>query len=199
MEHLNQTLFLLINASAHPPLLSLDAALFFANWLVPLAVVVFVALWVRKSTEDRGALITATLIMLIGLGINQVLGAFYFHPRPFMIGLGNQLLAHPPDNSFPSDHATFMWSLGFALLSSGRLRLWGATLAIAGLAVAWARVYVGVHFPFDMLGSLIVSLLVAALARPLSKPIQRWVLPVCNRLYLRMIDVLRLPPVIFPR
>lgn len=199
MEHVNQAFFLLINASAHPPLLALYAGLFFAEWLVPLAVVLFVVLWVRKSAEERGALITATLIMLIGLGINQVLGALYFHPRPFMIGLGHQFLPHPLDNSFPSDHATFLWSLGFALLVTGRLRRWGITLSLAGLAVAWARIYVGVHFPLDMLGSLLVSLSVAALARPLSVPVQRWALPVCNRLYDRMIDLLRLPPVIFPR
>ncbi|MDX5929401.1 undecaprenyl-diphosphatase [Acidiphilium acidophilum] len=149
MGHLNDLLFLLINAGAHPPEFLLSAALFLATWLVPLAILVFVLLWIRKGRPDRIGLISATITMLIALGVNQIIGLFYFHPRPFMIGLGHQYLPHPPDNSFPSDHATFLWSLGFALLALGALRAWAALLVMAGFAVAWARVYVGVHFPFE--------------------------------------------------
>lgn len=199
MEHLNDQLFLAINAGAHPSAILLAAGLFCAAWLVPLAVLLFVVLWIRKPAEQRGALITATVVMLIGLGVNQLLGALYFHPRPFMIGLGHQYLPHPADNSFPSDHATFIWSLGFALLVLGRLRLWGIILTIAGFCVAWGRIYVGVHFPLDMLGSFMVSLLVAFQARPLDGPVERWALPVCNRLYDRILGGLRLPPTMFPR
>ena len=199
MEHINDLFFLVINASAHPPVPVLTTALFLANWLVPLAVLLFITLWVRKSTNARGSLLTATLVMLIGLGVNQLLGAIYFHPRPFMIGLGHQYLPHLPDNSFPSDHATFLWSLGFALLILGHLRRWGVVLVLAGLAIAWARVYVGVHFPFDMLGSLIVSLVVAGFARILSGPFLKWVLTPCNSLYIRLIVALHLPPALFPR
>ncbi|HUX83424.1 MAG TPA: phosphatase PAP2 family protein [Halothiobacillus sp.] len=199
MERINDLLFLVINASAHPPVPVLTTALFLANWLVPLAVLLFITLWVRTSTNARGSLLTATVVMLIGLGVNQLLGAIYFHPRPFMIGLGHQYLPHLPDNSFPSDHATFLWSLGFALLILGHLRRWGAVLVLAGLAIAWARVYVGVHFPFDMLGSLIVSLVVAGFARILSGPLLKWVLMPCNSLYIRLIVALHLPPVLFPR
>ena len=199
MGHLNDQLFLAINASAHPPSVLLAIGLFCASWLVPLAVLLFVVLWVRKPADERSALIVATAVMLIGLGVNQVLGALYFHPRPFMIGLGHQYLPHPADNSFPSDHATFLWSLGFTLLALGRLRRWGIALTFAGFGVAWARIYVGVHFPLDMLGSFIVSLMAALLARPLSRPAERWALPFCKRLYDRVLDGLRLPPVIFPR
>lgn len=199
MEHLNEQLFLAINAKAHPLAVLLAAGLFCASWLVPLVVLLFLVLWVRKPAGERGALIVATAVMLIGLGVNQLLGALYFHPRPFMIGLGHQYLSHPADNSFPSDHATFIWSLGFALLALGRLRLWGIVLTLAGFSVAWARIYVGVHFPLDMLGSFVVSLVAAALAKPLSGPGNHWALPFCNQLYDRLIGALRLPPVIFLR
>lgn len=199
MTHFNVELFLAINASAHPPAILLAAGRFMAAWLVFLTMLLFVILWIRKPANERGALIVATLVALIGLGVNQLIGVFYFHPRPFMIGLGHQYLAHPPDNSFPSDHATFVWSLGFALLAMGRLRRWGIALTLAGFAVAWARIYVGVHFPFDMFGSLIVSLAVAGLARPLVRPTERWALLWCNRFYRRLADALRLPSSLFPR
>lgn len=38
---------------------------------------------------------------------------------------------------------------------------------LAGVAVAWARIFLGVHFPFDMLGALLVAALSAALVTPL--------------------------------
>ena len=199
MEQLNDQLFLAINAGAHAPAVVVAFAVFIANWLVPLTVLLFVVLWVRKDEQSRGTLLSATLIMLLGLGINQLIGMMYFHPRPFMIGLGHQYLPHPIDNSFPSDHATFMWSLGFALLMLGGLRGWALALIAGGVAVAWARVYVGVHFPFDMAGSLLVALAVSALARPLHRRVRRHLLPLCNRAYEQLIRVSRLPPALFPR
>lgn len=199
MGHLNDLLFLLINAGAHPPEFLLSAALFLATWLVPLAILVFVLLWIRKGRPDRIGLISATITMLIALGVNQIIGLFYFHPRPFMIGLGHQYLPHPPDNSFPSDHATFLWSLGFALLALGALRAWAALLVMAGFAVAWARVYVGVHFPFDMAGSMIVALGVTRFTKVLHQLVQRWLGPFCVELYEWAVCFCHLPAVLFPR
>lgn len=199
MEQLNDQLFLIINAGSNAPAPVVDIAVFIANWLVPLTVLLFVVLWVRKDEKSRGTLLSATLVMLLGLGVNQLIGMVYFHPRPFMLGLGHQYLPHPADNSFPSDHATFMWSLGFALLVLGGLRTWALGLIAGGLAVAWARVYVGVHFPFDMAGSLLVSLAVSAFARPMDRQFRRHLLPLCNRLYEQLIRLGRLPPALFPR
>lgn len=199
MEHINDLLFLALNAGPRPPRFVLGVALFLANWLAPLAILLFVGLWIRKPARDRSALITATLTMLLGLVVNQALGLLYFHPRPFMAGIGRQYLAHAADNSFPSDHATFLWSLGFSLLALGALRGWAALLLIAGVAIAWARIYVGVHFPFDMLGSLFVALAVTPLSKAINSPVERWLTPFCVRLYEDAIRLCRLPRLLFPR
>jgi undecaprenyl-diphosphatase len=42
------------------------------------------------------------------------------------------------------------------LLLNGVTRL-GVVTLLAGLAMAWARVFVGVHFPLDMVGAVIVA------------------------------------------
>ena len=78
-------------------------------------------------------------------------------PRPFMVGLGHPFLAHVADASFPSDHLTLWWSVAFSLLLHKRTRWAGGLLAVAGLPVAWARIYLGVHFPLDMLGAIVVA------------------------------------------
>ncbi|MGH7121770.1 MAG: undecaprenyl-diphosphatase [Acetobacteraceae bacterium] len=196
---MNDSLFLAINAGPHPPTLVLAVARLIAVWAVPAAVVLFVLLWIRVRPERRGALITATFVMALGLILNFLIGLAYFHPRPFMVGLGQQHLPHAPDSSFPSDHATFLWSLGFGLLVLGAWRILAALMLAAGVGVAWARVYLGVHFPFDMLGALVVSLIVTCAARRLYGPVGSFVLPPCNRGYEALITAFHLPAVIFPR
>ena len=52
-------------------------------------------------------------------------------------------------------------------------RVAGITLALLGLPMAWARIYLGVHFPLDMVGAA----LVAALSAWLALREVRWYLP----------------------
>ena len=73
-----------------------------------------------------------------------------------MIDLGHTFLAHQAETSFPSDHAVVFFALGLAFMR-GSLRKAGALLVLFGIAVGWARVYLGVHFPFDIVGALAVA------------------------------------------
>ena len=115
-------------------------------------------MWILGRRDARGALLATVLGVSVALGINQMLGLLWFEPRPFMIGLGHTLALHVVENSFPSDHATFLWSLGFALLATGEARWWGVMVCMVGLLVAWARVYLGLHFPIDMAASFFVAI-----------------------------------------
>lgn len=77
-----------------------------------------------------------------------------------MLGLGQNFLEHTPESSFPSDHATVMFTLAIALMLAS-LRKLGLLILLLGTLVGWARVYLGVHFPFDIAGALLVSLISA--------------------------------------
>lgn len=156
METLNQSLFLLINASAHPPALLLQLATFLAQWLIDGIPLLLIWLWLRGGRTERSAAIAATLSVLFALGCGQVITMLWPHPRPFMIGLGHTFLAHKPESSFPSDHATVFFTLGVGLML-GSLRKAGALVLLLGVLVGWARVYLGVHFPFDIAGALLVA------------------------------------------
>lgn len=81
-----------------------------------------------------------------------------------MIGLGHTLIPHAADSSFPSDHLTLLWAVAFSFLMHRSPRLAGMALALLGLPVAWARIYLGVHFPLDMVGAALVAGLSAWLA-----------------------------------
>ena len=164
MEDLNHALFLWLNAPEHPSTLLLAIATFFAEyaiWALP-AIIGFG--WLRGSEHTRKVLLEATVSGLVGLLINQIIGLIWQHPRPFMIGLGHTLIPHAADSSFPSDHLTLQWAVAFSFLMHRSPRMVGLALALLGLPVAWARIYLGVHFPLDMVGAALVAGLGAWLA-----------------------------------
>ena len=164
MESLNQALFLWLNAPKHPHPMQLTTAQFFAEyaiWAVPALIGVG---WLRGSEDNRKAMLVATASGLLRLLFNQLIGLVWMHPRPFMIGLGHTLIPHTADSSFPSDHLTLWWAVAFSLLMQREQRRTAIVMAFLGLPMAWARIYLGVHFPIDMLGAIAVAVLSARLS-----------------------------------
>ena len=127
--------------------------------------VMFAVLWFFVGKTKKKTLLEATEAAIIGLAINQLIGLLYFHPRPYMIGLCHPLFPHGPENSFPSDHATLMFSAAFYLLMVGHWASCGIPLMTIAVLTAWGRVYSGIHFPFDIAGSMLVGLGGVAMAR----------------------------------
>ncbi len=96
--------------------------------------------------------------------IISIIRAFFMRPRPFVIAKVNEILPHiPNDGSFPSTHTTVMFALAFTLLTYD-LR-WGITYLIIAFISGSMRVVVGVHFPLDIFGGILVGYLAAALAK----------------------------------
>jgi undecaprenyl-diphosphatase len=164
MEDFNHALFLLLNASEHPSTLLLVIATFFAEYVIWVIPAIIGIGWLRGSEHTRKVLLEAAASGLAGLLINQIIGLVWQHPRPFLIGLGHTLIPHAADSSFPSDHLTLLWAVAFSFLMHRSPRTAGLILALLGLPVAWARIYLGVHFPLDMVGAALVAVLSAWLA-----------------------------------
>lgn len=179
----NTDLFLLLNAPSHPG----GAMLLFAEILaagpVMLAPVLLACLWVWGHPDRRAALLAVAAGLFVGQAVNMLLGTTWYEPRPFMAGVGHTWMTHAADNGFPSDHATLAWSLGLGLFFTGASRRWGAAACLLGVAVGWDRVYLGVHFPVDVLTSAPAGLLAATVACIAVPPVQVWLLPPAERLY----------------
>ena len=101
----------------------------------------------------------------LGVTIDAVIGLIYFHPRPFMEHLGTMLIHHKPETSFPSDHTTFTLSIALMLLTFKTTRVLGIVFTFLALLCGIARIYAGVHWPFDILGSIIVSITAVIIIR----------------------------------
>lgn len=93
-------------------------------------------------------------------GVAEIIRFFYHHPRPFLLYSVHQLL---PESgwSFPSGHAIFFFSL--ATVVSFFNKKWGRVFFITALIISISRVIVGVHYPSDILGGMVLGILVAYL------------------------------------
>ena len=152
----NLILFHIVNGMAgRSP--ALDSTMIFAaKYTIYIFGVYLAYIWLVKNIYRQEVLFTG-YAALFGLGINLFITQFYFHPRPFMIPTGILLIAHASESSFPSDHATIMFSLSLMLLTFKDLRRTGAVFLVLSCVSGFARVYSGLHFPADIAGSLLVA------------------------------------------
>lgn len=160
LEDINQSLFYSINKFAgFNPMLD-ETAKIIAEYLPFVFIVVMVYLWFSKKDDNSkiGLLLTG-YSALLAIFINFLITAFYFHPRPFTVHMGKLLIPHGTETSFPSDHATFMFSIAFAFIILDEFRIIGIVFSLLALIGGMARVFVGVHFPVDIAGSIGVSVI----------------------------------------
>lgn len=133
-------------------------AMILAEYLPLIFIVWLILLWIKKDRTHKDIALWSGYTSVIGVLLNFLITAFYFHPRPFMMNLGKLLIDHGPETSFPSDHTTFMMSVAFMLIYCKESRVGGITLFLLSIVGGVSRVYCGLHFPLDILGSFFVSL-----------------------------------------
>lgn len=199
VELWNQSAFLALNAGVQAPVFDIIIARMLANGSIYLAVGLLIYAWIRRGRLVRFALLEAICAAPIGLSVAQAIAAIWYHPRPFEIGLGRQWLDHAAEASFPSDHATLMFSLAIPLLCRAESRRWGSSLLLLGFAVAWSRIYLGVHFPLDMLGAFGVAAFACFCIWMAEPRLQRLFYPLLASTYETVLRRLSLPEFIFPR
>lgn len=166
------TLFQLLNAPTHPAATTVWLALFCAERLVLAVPLVLAFLWLRGDIARKNAVFAATAAGLLALGVAQLF-ALHYVPRPFAAGIGHTLLPHVADSSFPSDHSTLMAAVAVILLFTRETRRLGLLLVALWLPMAWGRVYVGVHYPSDLVGGAVLGATMALLVWGFGEPLVR--------------------------
>ncbi|MET7702818.1 phosphatase PAP2 family protein [Streptomyces sp. NPDC005485] len=141
--------------------------------LLAMVLLVLWCWWTVRRRGDEGAaasvagLVWAPLAAGIAVLVNVPIRGFVERPRPFVDHQGlDVLVSGKSDFSFVSDHATLTMAMGVALFVANRkFGLVGIGLA---LLEGFCRVYMGVHYPTDVVGGFALGTAVALLLSPLA-------------------------------
>ncbi|MEU1041984.1 phosphatase PAP2 family protein [Streptomyces sp. NPDC005551] len=141
-----------------------------------LLAMVLLVLWCWWTVRRRGgenaapavaALVWAPLAAGIAVLVNVPIRGFVERPRPFVDHRGLEVLVSGKhDFSFVSDHATLTMAMGVGLFVANR------RFGLAGIGLAllegFCRVYMGVHYPTDVVGGFALGTAVVLLLSPLA-------------------------------
>lgn len=157
LEALNRQIFLFINADDSTSAWLLTLAKFLAKDTLLLLPLLLAGLWLWGGDARRQLAVKAVVVTAVSLAMGCILGLLWFHPRPFMVPvIGHTYIQHVSDASFPSDHTTIFFAIGFCLLAA-ETRLFGLGVLAVGAAMAWARIFTGLHFPLDIIGAVVLA------------------------------------------
>jgi membrane-associated phospholipid phosphatase len=102
----------------------------------------------------------AALAAMAALGVGQIIGGAVDRARPYETMSNVHLLVDKTtDFAFPSDHATVAGAVAVGLLFANRR--WGIVASVLAVLMAFTRVYVGAHYPGDVLAGLALGGLVS--------------------------------------
>ncbi len=152
---MNMEIFRLINNLAHKSNV-LDKIMILFSKYVPLIfmavlALVFISGIINKNLDYRKAAISTFTITIINLLLNFLVGSVFFVDRPFVHNKVNLLYPHVNDASFPSDHATGTMSIALGLKKYNKI--FSTILTILSIIVGFSRIYVGHHYPLDIIGA----------------------------------------------
>jgi len=114
------------------------------------------------------------MLLLFSAYLNEVAKLLADQPRPFNYDPRVIKIVHADSGGFPSGHtqsAVVVW--GYLACRFKNLPLW----LLAGfllLAIPLSRIYLGAHFPTDLLGGYVIGALVLFLFLRLDPPIESW-------------------------
>lgn len=137
-----------------------------------LFIVAGVVLLFFKKTRRAG--VASLMALLIGFLItNLTLKPLVARPRPWLDveGLIN-LVGESAYRSFPSGHSTSAFAFSFAMLFGAPNKWLKWSSMVVAVLMGLSRLYVGVHYPTDVLGGILVGLLSGWLAWQICKRIK---------------------------
>lgn len=134
----------------------IDIAQFISDQAIWITSIILLLLALILRNDYQKVFIRVVIGLSIVSIVNYLFDKTIDFPRPFELGLTNNYINHSPNNSFPSSHMFIASTMAFTYLLFNKIKV-GVVLLMIALAVGWSRIYLGVHFPVDIVGSLIFS------------------------------------------
>ena len=131
-----------------------------------------IALICFRKTRKMG--MACLISMVIGLVVtNLVIKNWAARPRPYDFFEDLTLIIERQhDFSFPSGHSTNSFACAWVIFRMAKKR-YGVPALILAILIALSRLYVGVHYPTDVLAGVAIGILSAEIAMPVVKLLRR--------------------------
>jgi len=155
---MNLEVFRLINNLANQNVVLDKIMIFFSNdvpYIFMAAIALVYILGIAQRNPDYRKIAFSTIVItLINLMINLIIRSVFPVARPFVYNKVNLLVPHDTASSFPSNHATGTMSIALGLEKFSKPI--SIILTVLSIMVGFSRVYVGNHYPADVIAAYII-------------------------------------------
>ncbi|WP_455475633.1 undecaprenyl-diphosphatase [Bartonella sp. B17] len=134
--------------------------IFCAKFLIYIVPIHLFMLWFCCENIERQLVLSICVSICTALFMGYLISLIYFHPRPFVVDLTSPLIKHRATASFPSNHALTIASYTAGLYFY-RYKVAFKFAMIFLCLICWGRIFVGVHYPFDVLAGAILGIFIS--------------------------------------
>lgn len=149
----------LINLSYHNFIIDNLALLISNMGIIYFWIVISIILYLFGSQKEKDVAKRMIIILLVTTLITQLVKILVMRPRPYTELSNLVVLGLETDYSFPSGHTST--STAMAYLLSREYKKW--IFMLIPIVVAFTRLYIGVHYPSDVLGGFLLGFLITYL------------------------------------
>lgn len=153
--NLDVYIFYMINSGLNNSFFNILMPLIANLGLYSVWILICILLAIFGGKKGRNVALICFIAIVIGYFSAEILKIIFAKPRPFEVLTGVNLFGIETEYSFPSTHATEVF-IGCTIIG----KKYGHIIPFICLAVlvSISRVYVGVHYPSDILGGALLGL-----------------------------------------